>query len=323
MRVLLAEPSAPVAAAVRRFLDGVADVQLVAHLEAAVEALRLHPPDVVMAAVSARFDGELFAAHARKVAPLAGVVLLYPADEACADELAYRAGADAFLAGPLRRLMVLGTLASVLQLGTLKQRVRVLEAEVVRLKGAAMAAPPPAPAPKPRGANIHDEAFFKKYLLLEVKRSRRYQYPSAVLVVAIDGLEQRLDRTAEPDKVRARVKAEVLDNLGDVVRDIDVAVHFGADKALVFLPHTPRQGALTVAERAVAKLRGLKALPEATASVGVAAYDPKLAPRAKVSFGLLMSGATAALRAAQAAGGNRVVAVPVEGGGKRDRISIG
>jgi GGDEF domain-containing protein len=80
----------------------------------------------------------------------------------------------------------------------------------------------------------------------------------------------------------------------------------------VFLPHTPRSGAMFVAGRLRERVGTLRGLPGATASVGVAVSEPPggKAPAsgagAQVSFGSLLKEAGEALRRAQAAGGDRV-----------------
>ncbi|MCA2982006.1 MAG: diguanylate cyclase [Myxococcaceae bacterium] len=327
LRVLVADPSPPICAAVRKFLGGLAEVQAVHSVDGALRALTAEPYDVLMAAVTGTFDGEGLAAQLRQRHPALCTVLVYPSDEEQAFERATAANADVFLTGPLKRPGVLNAVRAVLKLRELRERVLELSAKLEALQ-----ASPPAPALRGKrpGLNTADEAFFKKYMLLEVKRSKRYAYPVALLLVSLDGLEARLANEPSPEFQRAAIRTEVMSAVSELVRDIDVAMPFAEDKFLVFLPHTPRSGARIVAQRMVERLAALAAFEGGTASVGLSGFDPAVDPTASVSFGALVREATMALKRAREAGGNRVELPAVEGGGpapsakpKKNRISMG
>jgi PleD family two-component response regulator len=323
-RVVVAEPSLPICNALRKFLQGAAEVQVVHYLDEAVQVVRGLPPDVLIASASGTFEGDVLARQVKKIAPQVGVVLVYPPEEAKALERAEAVGADGCLVGPLKRTQVLAQVRQVLRLRALEAKVAALEGQLLKAKSAP---PAPAPVPKPRapapGVNTADEAFFKKFLLLEVKRSKRYQYPVALMIVALDGLTARLEKESAPDFQRAAIRTEVVTALGELVRDIDLAVPFADEKYLVFLPHTPRQGCIVVANRVVARLQKLDHFSGGTASVGVASYDPRLTPKAQVSFGQLVREASMALKAAAEAGGNRAEIAAHADAPKRNRISMG
>lgn len=325
MRVLVAEPSAPIANALRKFLEGTAEVQVVHFLDEAVQVVRARAPEVLIASVSGSFDGEVLCAQVKRQASDTAVVLVYPPDEVeWAADRADEADADAFLVGPLKKHAVLGALRAAEKIRTLSLRIKGLELDVTRLKTAP--SPSPAAPPKPRagtGVNTADEAFFKKYMLLEVKRSKRYQYPVALLLVQLDKLDAHLEGDASPEFQRAVIRAEVLRAVGELLRDIDLAMPFAGDKYLVFLPHTPLKGSAVVAKRIVDRLHRVDSFQNGTASVGVASYDPKVSPKgASVSFGALVREASAALKRAQAAGGDRAE-IPAAEATKRSRISMG
>ncbi len=321
-RILIVDPTAPVAAALRKFLDGIAELNVgMTPAEALVQA-KAAKPDLAVVSVSPTFDGEGLAAQLRDVCPGLAVVLLYAPEEERALERCARARGDGLLVGPIKRTVVLATLKNVLRVSELERLNRDLTEKLERAK----AAPPPPPARVAAagpGVNAHDETFFKKYMLLEVKRSRRYQYPVALLIVGIDGLAGKLPKDGSGEKVQARVQEEGLTLLSSMLRDVDVALPFADDRFLLFLPHTPRAGSVIVAERAAKKLGEITTIPGLTASVGVAAYDPKLTPKAQVSFGGLVKDATLALKKAQEEGGNRVDAGSAPAPPKRDRISLG
>jgi len=323
-RVLVAEPSAPICNALRKFLDGRADVQAVHYLDEAVQIVRAKPPDVVIASVSGSFDGEVLAVQLRKLVPELCLVLVYPPEEEKAFERATAVNADCFLNGPLKKNAVLNAVRAALKLRELRLRLLELAAEIEKLR----AEPKASPAPKPRspGVNTADETFFKKYMLLEVKRSKRYAYPVALLLVGLDKLTVHLSKESSPEFQRAAIRNEAMTTISELVRDIDVAMPFAEDKYLVFLPHTPRQGASIVAERVVKQLGAIAAFPKGTASVGLASFDPTIDPKATVSFGALVREASMALKRAQESGGNKVDAPAMPEAPpkpKKSRISLG
>lgn len=319
--VLLAEPSAPVAGVLRRYLEGAGhEVSSVGTVDEALRAVRERPPAVLLAAGMGPLDGEALCRGLRAQGASPPVLLVYPPDEEHADQRAAEAGADGCLVGPLKRANVLTCVALVVQ-----------REEARRQATAASKAPPAAstvtpspgtlPAVEPEGRRITrpelpaagaspDFEFLKRLMLMEVKRSRRYRYPIALLLLELDGFVERTAALAPAG--RTAVLAEALGLLVSGVRDIDVAVPFADSRFVVFLPHTPRSGALVVAERLRERVGGLRGLSGASASVGVAVSEPpggKGTPsgsQAQVSFGSLLKEAGEALRRAQAAGGDRV-----------------
>src|SRR5205814_853296 len=68
------------------------------------------------------------------------------------------------------------------------------------------------------GEQQHDLGFFKKIVAMELKRGKRHQYPLALLMVALDGLEQRM----VPDEVMAAIRAELIGTVSPLLRDIDL-----------------------------------------------------------------------------------------------------
>lgn len=317
-RILVAEPSAPLANALRKFLDGRADVQVVSYVDEAVQVVRARAPDVLIAAVSHTFDGEILAPQVRKQAPETAIILTYPpAEVERAPDRAKAAGVEGFMVGPLKQHHVLAMVQAVTRLNGLANQLRGLQAKFAELKSAA----PPKQSMKvklsPVGVNAPDEAFFKKYMLLEVKRSKRYQYPVAVLLVSLDDALGE----AAPEFQRAAIRSEALEGLSVLLRDIDVAMPFADDKYLLFLPHTPLKGCTVVAGRVVERLSKLDSFQNGTVSVGVASFDPMVNPKEQVSFGGLVRQATEALKKAQEAGGNRFFAP--EPPKKKNRISMG
>jgi PleD family two-component response regulator len=283
-RFVVAEPGAPIANVLRRFLGSVAEVAVVSDEDEVVARVVDQRPGVLVAAVAAGFDGEGLVARVRRDAPDTSIVLLYDAGmEAVAVEQALQVDADGFLVAPLKRQVVLSVMRLAQRLHS--SRVRLRE------KAAAALGEAPKRANLGRAApNTPDEAFFKKYLLLEIKRSRRYRYPVGLLVIALDtpGTKSRRD---------------ALQVVGAALRDIDLAFPFATDRILAFLPYTKGKGILDVSKRILGRF---EASDLGTASIGVAVFDPEGKPKLSVSYGGLVRLASAALKRAKEAGGNRV-----------------
>jgi PleD family two-component response regulator len=312
-RALIAEPSVPISNALKRFLEQSGfEVAVVHYVDEAVLRSRKVKPQVVFTSVSGTFDGEALCGKLKKLKPLCPVVLTYPPEEELMIERAMRAGADAWLMAPLKKAQVVAVAHAMVRQEGLQQRVEQLEGELQKLRAA-----PPAQS----GENTHSLSFFKRFLALEVKRSKRYQYPLAFLMMALDRLPASVPGSPTPE--RSAIRAECVGAIGELLRDIDLCVPFADERLLVFLPHTPREGALTVASRLVERLARLETFPGGTASVGLATFDAKSAPKSgAVGFGSLMREASLNLRLAQEAGGNRVESTPAAQAPKRDRISI-
>jgi diguanylate cyclase (GGDEF)-like protein len=312
-RALIADPTVQTSSHLRRFLESAGfQVEVAHYLDEAVEALRTANLELLFAAVSANFDGETLSRKAKELRPRCPVVLIYPSDEENPGPHALEASADAYLVAPLKRGTVDSCARSMMRLRQLLETVQRLETDLRR-----HVAEPPRNLARSEGSSA-DFGFFKRFLLMEIKRSRRYRFPASFLLVALDRFPERAAQLSQKD--RTMTLALVLAAITRGLRDIDLAVPASEDRFLVFLPHTSRQGATVVADRLRARVGKLKRLEGQTVSVGVACYEGDNS-RTPVSFGGLMRDSTEALRRAQKAGGDRVelAAEPA----KRDRIVMG
>ena len=80
--VLLAEPSAPVAGALRRYLEGAGhEVAWVGSAPEALRAARERPPAVLVASGTGSLDGEALCRGLRAQGTTVPVLLVYPPDE--------------------------------------------------------------------------------------------------------------------------------------------------------------------------------------------------------------------------------------------------
>ena len=304
-RALIADPTVQTSAHLRRFLESGGFQVTVAHyLDEAVEDLRTANIELLFAAVSDNFDGETLARKAKALRPACPVVLVYPSNEDDPEPHALEAGADAFLVSPLKKGTVMSCARSMMRLRHLGETVQRLEADLRRQA---------EPLVKGHGAHsLSDFGFFKRFLLMEIKRARRYRFPASFLLVALDRPLPQKDRTA----MQALVLAAICRSL----RDIDLAVPATDERFLVFLPHTRRDGAAMVAERLRSRIVKLKRLEGQSVSVGIACYEGDTS-RAPVSFGGLMRDASEALQRAQKSGGDRIEFAAETA--KRERIVMG
>jgi diguanylate cyclase (GGDEF)-like protein len=295
--VLVIEPSRPVALALKKLLE--ADGWTVEIRESSPEPTIWGTDHFDVALVAIEAQGEATVKLAKNVDPTLPVVLLFPPERDDADRTAAQAGADGVLIGPLKRPVVLSLMAGMARLRGLLKQIVTLEHKLEGRAGAKTPAP---------NANVYDFDFFKRVLLMEVKRSRRYGYPISLALVAIDGWRELTATLGGP--ARAKLSAALLTVLSESVRDIDIPVVYSEERFLVFMPHTHQAGALVVARRLCKRVREQIAQPQLTASVGLAAFE---GGQGTISFASLIKRASDALRQAQLDGGDRpCAAIPEE-----------
>lgn len=296
--ILVAEPAAAVAGALRKFLENAGhEVTVAGDVREALERVRELAPALVLASVTDSFDGEALCRQVKEEAPTIPVLLLYLPEEEQPEARAAGAGAEACLVGPLKRATVVSCVSLMMQLAQARETVSVVRTEMQLMQHQG-----PRREPSTSGADLE---FLKRLLFMEVKRSRRYRYPISYLLLEPDRYAERI--AALPASQRTSALAEVLRRLSEALRDIDVAVPFAEGRFIVFLPYTPHEGAMVVAERLRQRVKEVESVPGLTASMGLAVFEPSAQKgQAQVSFGSLMKEAGDALRRAQAAGGDRV-----------------
>jgi len=297
--MLVAEPAAPISGALRRFLESAGhEVMLASDVPDAMGRVREMAPAVVMASVSDGFDGEALCRQIKSEAPGIPVLLLYLPEEEYPEARAASAGAEACLVGPLKRATVVSCVSLLMQVAQAREAVTQIRSEMQMMQsGGRREQTGSGPSP--------DLEFLKRLLFMEVKRSRRYRYPISFLILEPDKYAERLGSL--PPMQRTSVLADVLGKLAEALRDIDLAVPFAEGRFIVFLPHTPYEGAMVVAERLLQRVKEVQSFSGLTASIGLAVFEPAaMKGQAQVSFGTLMKEAGESLRKAQTAGGDRV-----------------
>jgi diguanylate cyclase (GGDEF)-like protein len=297
-RVLLAEPDHKVAAELARQLwNAPLVVDSTSTVTGAMMRVREFDPDVVLAAVDERLDGEDLCHQLKRIDPGRVVMLAYPLDLAQADQRAEQVGADGWVHTPYNAGAVVSCVKWAVRVREAMRLVQQLRSQVDE----AALAPLPGVG---QTARVEVE-FFKRTLLMEVRRSKRYCFPMAILCVGVDRFAATLGRL--PVHVRTQRMNQLLEVVLNTVRDIDLAVGDGEETFLVCLPQTDRDGARYVAERVRDLLPKSCEDPKITVSVGLAAYDGS---GAEVSFKVLFQQAATCLRRAQQLGGDRLEGLP-------------
>jgi diguanylate cyclase (GGDEF)-like protein len=228
------------------------------------------------------------------------VIVAAGGETAAALALVEQHGGDAFVLRPYKRDALAAALFAALIVREERARVAAVEAELAGERSRLLRHGDADPS-----SGLYHFEFFKKILVIELKRAKRFGYPLAAMLIALD------DDTAAaaPAAVRGELRAQITRALRASVRDIDLPVDYADGRFLVLLPHTDAAGAERAGRRLEAAVRGSGGVEHdgrrvrATVSVGIAAVKGGQVP----SFARLMRDASLALRAAQLKGGARVV----------------
>lgn len=155
---------------------------------------------------------------------------------------------------------------------------------------------------------LYNYAYFRHFMDTEIKRSRRHNYPVALLMIDIDDFKRTNDTLGH------LAGDEVLRAFGgfirESIREIDLGVRCGGEEFAVVLPHVDQNIALSVGRRLKSAIEIKSFLPErgeaagkVTVSIGVAVY-----PTGAGSLEDLVQNAGNALHKAKQGGKNRVYA---------------
>jgi diguanylate cyclase (GGDEF)-like protein len=321
-RIVVADASPAVAGALRGFLEGKYEVRAARDEDETLEAVRSFGADLLIASESDRFDAEAVCAALKARDPDFPIILVYAPEEGDPDGRALRAGAEACLQGPLKQGTVLSCVRNVLALTELRGKARLVRRAPEMPEGDEGLEPhgedEPVPLPDPGvgPTQAADFGAFRSLLAREVKRSRRYRYPVAFIVLAYDAFATGMPEleTTDVHSLLAGAKAVLARHL----RETDLVSGFHSGSWVVFLPHTPAEGAMVVAERLRERLTGLDRT-YLMASAGVSVHVPTEGG-GDLSFGKLFRDATDALAQARADGGGRTLMAaggPESGKGRR------
>jgi len=156
--------------------------------------------------------------------------------------------------------------------------------------------------PEPHGLQPFE--MFQRVLELELKRAKRFEYPLAVALFAVD-----IPPPPPPAGVRGILRARAGNALIHSIRDIDLATELDHERFLVLLPYTPLEGATAVARRIIRAVASCDPVIAAgrTFPARVVGAVAGASPGQPLSFSKLMRDATQALEQARRDGAELAV----------------
>lgn len=217
--------------------------------------------------------------------------------------------ADATLAWPAPRYLVEQLLELLLRQTELHTRLKTIEEENLELHRAAV-----------RFARGDDDDFprfdmFKRVVVMELNKARRYGYPLSVLLVAIDRF-QDIVCWLDGGQRRALFRS-VWRALHRDLRDTDLTLLFAEEKMLALMPHTNLEGAVVVADRVRRRVAGIPSPAslvelQLTVSMSVASTENTQ----EVNLSSLVTLAMKGIKEAAIKGGNLVIVCSERAPGK-------
>ena len=125
---------------------------------------------------------------------------------------------------------------------------------------------------------IWNKRYFRRHLPQELERARIYGVPMALLMLDVDDFKDINDNFGHT--AGDVVLSELCGAVRETLRPPDLFARFGGDEFAVVLPHTDMAGACAVADRILAKVRGLL-IPNGadgaivcSVSIGLASFKP-------------------------------------------------
>jgi diguanylate cyclase (GGDEF)-like protein len=171
--------------------------------------------------------------------------------------------------------------------------------------------------------NLHNRRYFDERLGSEIGSLQVYGKPLALLLIDVD-LFKRVDDEWGPLAGDEALET-VASTLRRAVRKDDVLARYGGDEFVVIARETMLDGAYALGERIRSAVERLRSVSEGrelgvTVSVGVTIVKSSDALTRGISQRDLLGTADRALYLAKRNGGNRVLALPVEGPARSRRV---
>lgn len=112
-----------------------------------------------------------------------------------------------------------------------------------------------------RLTGIYNHGYFKHYLNMEYKRSKRQGHALGLLMIDVDDFKKFNDTYGHPcgDQLLQKVAKIIKDN----IREVDFAARYGGEEFAVLLPYVDLNRARTIAERLLGKINSFSCLESA------------------------------------------------------------
>jgi diguanylate cyclase (GGDEF)-like protein len=225
----------------------------------AIAQLLERPVSAVVATLALRGESALAIVQHLREAGDQTPVLVLGAGEACAEALA--AGADDFVAPQVSGAELVARVRLRVEV---RARLEAAQKEIERLQALSVT---------DGLTGVANHRCFQERLREEFRRAQRYDDPLAVILSDVDHFKQLNDTHGHQagDEALRLIAAATR----EAVRETDFVARYGGEEFVVLLPKTQLSGALTVAERIAASVRGLRGLPggaKLSASFGVASF---------------------------------------------------
>jgi len=152
------------------------------------------------------------------------------------------AGADDFISKPVNRIELLTRIKSLLRIKRLQETLeaKIKELETVKAKLRKLAITDGL-------TRLFNYRAFRKQLMLEISRSKRFKLPLSLIIMDIDNFKNYNDLFGHPRGDRVlKIFAKLI---SENIRDLDFLARYGGEEFALILPGTGKKDAGVVAEK--------------------------------------------------------------------------